>query len=66
MTDDRRPRTPWVLWLLVGIGALLCARIVLAAASRVLDLALTVVVIGAIATLAWRLSTGGGRDRPRP
>jgi len=53
-----------VLWLLVGIGALLCVRIVLAAASRVLDLALTVVVIGAIATVAWRLSAGRGRDRP--
>ena len=66
MTDDRRPRTPWVMWLLVGIGALLGARILLAAASRVLDLAFTVVALAAVAIVMWRLSAGGRRDRRRP
>jgi uncharacterized membrane protein YfcA len=66
MTDDRRPRTPWVMWLLVGIGALLGARILLAAASRVLDLAFTVVGLAAVAIVMWRLSAGGRRDRRRP
>ena len=66
MTDDRRPRTPWVMWLFVGIGVLLGARIVLAAASRVLDLVLTVVGIAAVALVAIRLSIGGRRDRRRP
>ena len=65
MTDDRRPRTPWVMWLLVGIGALLGARI-LAAASRVLDLAFTVIGLAAVAIVMWRLSAGGRRDRRRP
>jgi uncharacterized membrane protein YfcA len=66
MTDDRRPRTPWVMWLLVGIGALLGARILLAAASRVLDLAFTVAGLAAVAIVMWRLSVGGRRDRRRP
>ena len=66
MTDDRRPRTPWVMWLLVGIGALLSARILLAAASRVLDLAFTVVGLAAVAVVVWRLGAGGRRDRRRP
>jgi uncharacterized membrane protein YfcA len=66
MTDDQRPRIPWVMWLLVGIGALLGARIVLAAASRVLDLAFTVVGLVAVAVVVWRLSAGGRRDRRRP
>ena len=66
MTDDRRPRTPWVMWLLVGIGALLGARILLAAASRVLDLAFTVVGLATVAIVMWRLSAGGRRDRRRP
>jgi uncharacterized membrane protein YfcA len=66
MTDDQRPRIPWVTWLLVGIGALLGARIVLAAASRVLDLAFTGVGIVAVAVVVWRLCAGGRRDRRRP
>jgi uncharacterized membrane protein YfcA len=66
MTDDRRPRTPWVMWLLVGIGALLGARILLAAASRVLDLAFTVVGLAAVVIVMWRLSAGGRRDRRQP
>jgi uncharacterized membrane protein YfcA len=66
MTDDQRPRTPWVMWLLVGIGALLGARILLAAASRVLDFAFTVVGLAAVAIVMWRLSVGGRRDRRRP
>jgi uncharacterized membrane protein YfcA len=63
MTDDKRPGTRWIVWLLVGIGALLGARIVLTAASRVFDLAFTVVVVAAVAVVAWRLA---GRDRNRP
>jgi uncharacterized membrane protein YfcA len=54
------------MWLLVGIGALLGARILLAAASRVLDLAFTVVGLAAVAVVMWRLSAGGRRDRRRP
>ena len=59
MTDDRRPRTPWVMWLLVGIGALWVLRILLAAASRVLELASTVVGLAAVAS--W---CGGSRSGP--
>ena len=54
------------MWLLVGIGALLGARILLAAASRVLDLAFSVVGLAAVAIVMWRLSAGGRRDRSRP
>jgi hypothetical protein len=66
MTDDQRPSTPWVMWLLVGIGALFGARILLAAASRALDLAFTVVGLAGVAVVMWRLSGGGRRDRRRP
>src|SRR5204863_561930 len=63
MTDDKRRGTRWIVWLLVGIGALLGARIVLTAASRVFELAFTVVVVVAVAIVAWRLVAGRGRNR---
>jgi len=66
MTDDQRPRTPWGMRLLVGIGALLGARFILAAASRVLDLAFTVVGLAGVAVVMWRLSGGGRRGQRRP
>jgi phage shock protein A len=66
MTDDRRSNTSWILWLLVGIGALLGARIVLAAASRVFDLAFTLVVVAVVAIVAWRLGAGRRRNRSNP
>jgi len=66
MTDDQRPRTPWVMWLLVEIGALLGARIALTAVSRLLDVAFMVVGIVAVAVVVWRLGVGGRRDRRRP
>ena len=55
-----------MVWLLVGIGALLGARIVLDTASRVFELASTVVVVVAVAFLARRLVAGRGRNRPNP
>jgi hypothetical protein len=54
------------MWLLVGIGALLGARFLLAAASRVLDLAFTVVGLAGVAVVMWRLSGGGRRGQRRP
>jgi hypothetical protein len=66
MTDDQRLRTPWVMWLLVGIGALLCTQIALAAVSRVLDLAFTAVGLAAVAVVVLRLSARGRRGRRRP
>jgi hypothetical protein len=54
------------MWLFVAVGVLFSARFVLAAASRVLDLALTVVAITFIAAVVWRLGSDGRRDQRRP
>jgi hypothetical protein len=65
MTDDRRPRTPWVMWLFLAIAALYAARVVLDTVSRVVELVVTVGGLGVAAFAVWRLSAGR-RDRRRP
>jgi hypothetical protein len=65
MTDDRRPRTPWVPWIVAALVVLLALRFALHAVSHVIDLASTVLVIGAVGLVAWRVSVGGRRRRPR-
>ena len=65
MTDDRRPRTPWVLWLCVGIVVLFALRFALHTVSHVIDLVSTVVVVGVVGLVVWRAAVGGRRGRPR-
>ena len=65
MTDDRRPRTPWFVWLLVGVAALFALRFALHAVSRVVDLMATVVVLGLLGLVGWKVAVGGRRNRHR-
>jgi hypothetical protein len=65
MTVDRRPRTPWLLWLLGGIAALIALRFVVAAVSRLLDFVSIVVVLGVLVLVGWKVATGGRRSRHR-
>jgi cytosine/uracil/thiamine/allantoin permease len=65
MTDDHRPRTPWVAWLFLGIVVLFVLRFAVHAVSHVLDLVSTVVVVTVIGLVAWRVAVGSRRGRPR-
>ncbi len=65
MTDDRRSRTPWVVWLFLGIVVLFVLRFAVHAVSHVLDLVSTVVVVSVIGLVAWRVAVGSRRGRPR-
>lgn len=65
MTDDRRPRSLRFAWLFLGVGALFALRFAVHAASRLLDLVSTVLVLGALAFVGWKVAVGGRRDRHR-
>jgi hypothetical protein len=65
MTDDRRSRTPWIVWLFLGIVALFVVRFAVHAVSHVLDLVSTVVVVGVVGLVAWRVAVGSRRGRSR-
>jgi hypothetical protein len=65
MTDDRRSRAPWIAWLFLGIVALFALRFAVHAVSHVLDLVSTVVVVGVLGLVAWRVAVGSRRSRPR-
>ena len=63
MTDDRRARTPWFVWLLLGVAALFALRFALRAVSHLVDLVSTVVVLGVLGLVGWKVAMGGRRDR---
>ena len=66
MTDDRRPRTPWFVWLILGVAALFCVlRFALHAVSHLVDLVSTVVVLGVLGLVGWKVAVGGRRE-PAP
>jgi cytosine/uracil/thiamine/allantoin permease len=65
MADDRRSRTPWITWMFVASAALLVLRFALHAVAHLLDLASTVIVVGVIGLVAWRVAAGGRRGRSR-
>ena len=65
MTDDRRPRTPWFVWLLLGVAALFALRFALHAVSHLVDLVATVVVLGVLGLVGWKVAVGGRRSRHR-
>jgi FtsH-binding integral membrane protein len=65
MTDDHRSRNPWIVWLFLGIVALFVLRFAVHAVSHVIDLASTVVVVGVVGLVAWRVAVGSRRGRPR-
>jgi hypothetical protein len=63
MTHDRRPRTPWFVWLILGVGALFALRFALHAVSHVVDLVSTVVILGVLGLVGWRVAVGGRHGR---
>jgi uncharacterized membrane protein YadS len=65
MTDDRRRPTPWFVWLILGVAALFALRFALHAVSHVVDLLSTVVVLGVLGRVGWKVSVGGRHSRRR-
>ncbi len=53
------------MWLFLGIVALFVLRFALHAVSHVIDLVSTLVVVGVVGLVAWRVAVGSRRGRPR-
>ena len=53
------------MWLFLGIVALFVLRFAVHTVSHVIDLASTVVVVGVVGLVAWRVAAGSRRGRPR-
>ena len=51
------------MWVFAGVVALFVVRFAVHAVSHVIDLASTVVVVGVIGLVAWRVAVGGRRGR---
>jgi phage shock protein A len=67
MSEERRRGPRWFVWLLAGFVALLAVPFALHAVTRVIDLVSTVVVLGVVGIVGWRVaSRSGRRAQPTP
>jgi hypothetical protein len=64
MSDDR-PRTPWIVWLFVGVAAVFTLRVAVHAVRRVVDLASIVLVVVVLGVVGGKVALGGRRGRHR-
>jgi len=66
LPDEHRPRHAWWSWLGPLVVVTFVVRVGLGVVTRVVDLAFSALVLGAVAAFAWHFTIGARRRRRRP
>lgn len=65
LPNENRPRDGWWLWLGALVAVTFLVRVGLGAVARVVDVVVSVIVLGVVAALGWHFTVGAMRRRRR-